>query len=105
MPTTPRTTQQLIARTGDDLKSIQGAEEFWRHMVDVKFASRYRDALIAAGVPSGKAAEIADMVRQYTERIAGGLETATYLLRELAAEVDEARRLAGAQANEGGFRV
>jgi hypothetical protein len=102
---TPKTTDQLIARTTGDVKSIQGAEEFWRHMLNIKFSQRYHDALIASGMSPGKADELAAVVRQYIERIAGDLGTATYVLRQLTGELYDARQKAGAQATGTGFRI
>lgn len=105
MVSTPRNTALLISRTVEDLTKIQAPSEFWERLHQTRFADRYYEALLAAGMPEGKADETAAMVRQYIARISAGLEQATYLLKELASEVDEARRRAGVQLNEGGFRV
>lgn len=105
MTARPRSTDTLIDHTTLDLKAIQQPAEFWEWMHNSKFWEGYHRGLLAAGVPAGKADEIASMVRQYIERITSGLQTATYLLRELASEVDEARRQAGVQLGDGGFRI
>jgi hypothetical protein len=88
-----------------DLRLIQNPAETWAQMRDMKFSESYHRGLLNAGVPASKADEIASMVRQYISRISAGLETATYMLKELASEVDEARRLSGARLSDDGFRV
>lgn len=106
MPMTPRTTHALIAEASDHLAKMQGPAEFWERMNNIKFADDYHRALLAAGVQPGKADEIAAMVRQYISRISDGVETATYLLKELIGEVDSARALAQRDAAAGnGFHV
>jgi hypothetical protein len=95
-------TDELLAHCGT--KELQDRMAFWQHLRHAGFHQRYLNGLLAAGVPAGKAAEIADVARLQIQRAEEGIAAAIYAIKELATEVDDARRRATHAANNG-FRV
>lgn len=82
---TARSTQDLINQAADT-KGIQEQLDFWKHLQHVQFHERYFTAMIEAGIDQGKAAEVMQMMRHYIAKIVEGLDSATYLMREVVAE-------------------
>lgn len=88
----PRSSEEIIGMTADHGRQIQGPEEYWSHLEQLRFHERYRNALVDIGMPLENATDHAYMVRTYIERIAGGLRDANYLIRQLAGELNAAQQ-------------
>lgn len=86
-----KSTEELINLINEHGKAIGGPEEIWTYLENGQFHRSYLAGLLAAGMAEPRAVEKAYMVRVYVQKIAESLRTANYILRELTAEVDEAR--------------
>lgn len=101
---TPRSSSDLI--NSADARPLTPIFEFWQHLQHIKFHERYHTAMLEAGIPQGKADEISTVVRVYIDRIAAGLESSIYSMRELVSEVDVIRRSVSTRRSTGSyFRV
>jgi hypothetical protein len=82
---------QLIEQAVADAAKLQPVFEFWNRLQQIKFHQAIREALIAQWVDPGKADELSEVMRVHIERISSGMDNAIYSLKEIVAEMADAR--------------